>query len=185
MVNSKKNQKRKPSKNWAFRLGFVIFLGIILAISLIWQKEINQYLGLIDNDEINKVGVVTLGSDCNVHFIDVGQGDACIIELPDEKKIIIDGGKDKEKQKLLDYIDDNIKSKSGEALNFFDYAILTHSDEDHCGGLDDIFRLYQIGCFYRPNQLAVSKSQNFTDPGLEYLYGDYTCLLYTSPSPRD
>ena len=66
--------------------------------------------------------------ETTIHFVDVGQGDSIIIELPDGKNMIVDGGPAKSRYALFAAID---------ALNIkkFDYVLLTHTDEDHCGGL--------------------------------------------------
>lgn len=107
--------------------------------------------------------------ELKVHFIDVGQADSCVIELPDERKMIIDGGDKDAADDLLDYLDDNIfDGKEGK----FDFAILTHSDSDHCGSLDDVISRYPSQVFYRPNQ--VCRYKDFSDPGVDSLYGDYT-----------
>ena len=69
-----------------------------------------------------------------IYFIDVGQGDSCLIVTPLNKKILIDGGGSEKrnydvgKNVLLPYLfDRGIKS--------LDYIIISHFDTDHVGGL--------------------------------------------------
>ena len=81
--------------------------------------------------------------DLKVHMVDVGQGDAIIIELPDGSNVLIDGGKSSESNKLLTYIDSL-------DIEIFDVVILTHSDEDHIGGIDEVFDNYVVKNCYRP-----------------------------------
>ena len=109
--------------------------------------------------------VAEIVSELNVHFLDVGQGDSCIIELPDGKKMLIDAGENKKasKQAILGYIEENIKSADGKTIEYFDYAILTHPDSDHCGGMAAVLGEYPAKVFYRPNVYA-DHSGNFTDP---------------------
>lgn len=160
-----------------------------LLVSLIWAEDINRKLGLTTVSEQPYDGtaredvLAEAGDDLNVHFVDVGQGDAVIIELPDEKKMIIDGGKDSEKQKLLTYIDETIRTSEGEKLTHFDYAVLTHPDEDHCGGLDDVLLQYPTEVFYRPNVLSTYAKGTFTDPASDDIkaqskYGAHATLAY-------
>ena len=78
-----------------------------------------------------------------IHFVDVGQGDCIIIQFPDNKNMIIDGGPRSAKNTVLNYID-NLEIKT------FDYLLLTHSDEDHCGSLTPIITNYKIKTIYRP-----------------------------------
>ena len=62
-----------------------------------------------------------------VSFLDVGQGDAILIQAPNGKELLIDSGPD---QSVVDRL--------GEEKNFFDRVIdivlATHSDADHIGG---------------------------------------------------
>ena len=98
-----------------------------------------------------------------VHYVDVGQGDATVIELPDGKAMLIDGGPASGKSKFFTYMENSLSNISG-----FDYVILTHSDEDHCGGLDEIINRFPVrkgGLIYRPNQL--SNYKDFDDPALQ------------------
>ncbi|MBI5324304.1 MAG: MBL fold metallo-hydrolase, partial [Ignavibacteriae bacterium] len=71
-----------------------------------------------------------------VFFIDVGQGDAILIEIG-KIRILIDGGED---SSLKNYL---TKSHfqyllSKEKKLHFDYVIITHFDSDHYSGLTDI-----------------------------------------------
>ncbi len=169
------------------RVIFLVALAVIFGISFIWTEQINRALGLtkVESSEYNGAsteevigGAHNSDASLTLHFVDVGQGDACIIELPDDKKMIIDGGKDKEKEKLLTYIDevidpaDEMKKEKADGGYGFDYAILTHSDEDHCGGLDDVLSEYGSRVFYRPNEAATYKG--YSDPGKSSLLQGHT-----------
>lgn len=106
----------------------------------------------------------------SVHFVNVGQGDCCIIELPDGKTAIIDGAENKKvhEGQIQTFIDENL-----EGLKYFDYAILTHPDSDHCGSLDYVLEKYPSRVCYRPNVEAVGTASNpYTDPGKADLTAD-------------
>jgi competence protein ComEC len=75
----------------------------------------------------------------HVSFLDVGQGDAILIESPDGRQMLVDGGE--YPSLLLDRI--------GERLPFWDKTIdlvvATHPDRDHVAGLVDLFESYKVG----------------------------------------
>ena len=136
-----KKSAYKP--HWGIRIAIVLVVGVLLGVSLLFENQINLALGLekiekteYDGTTAGDIRKKSVAGDLNVHFVDVGQGDACIVELPDGKKMIIDGGEKDAKDALLGYIDENITDKDGNKITYFDYAILTHTDSDHCGSLD-------------------------------------------------
>lgn len=70
--------------------------------------------------------------ELRIHFIDVGQGDSCLIVTPNNKKILIDGGGsenyDVGKNTLIPYL-------MARRIKKIDYIIISHFDTDHAGGL--------------------------------------------------
>lgn len=86
----------------------------------------------------------TAKNDLEIHFIDVGQGDASLIKTPDGKFIMIDAGVDDEKvtDKVINYL-----KKIG--VTKIDYLIATHPDADHIGGFPKIFDRYKVKFVFR------------------------------------
>ncbi len=85
--------------------------------------------------------------DLRVHFLDVGQADSALIQLPNGQVALIDGGNRDDSDFLVNYIKDlNIKK--------IDYIIATHPHEDHIGGLPEIVKTFDIGKIYMPNKTA-------------------------------
>lgn len=174
---SRVSVKNNSKKIWAARFIVTIILVGGLLLSLIWADAINRKFNLIKITETDFSGqnleevfddssqVVGIGKNLNVHFIDVGQGDSCIIELPDDRKMIIDGGDSGADDEILTYIDKNIREADGKKIESFDYAVLTHSDEDHSGSLDNVLLEYPAEVFYRPNILCGYNKNGFSDPG--------------------
>ncbi|MDV4150484.1 ComEC/Rec2 family competence protein [Clostridium sp. AL.422] len=105
----------------------LILLLIILSIFLI--KE------LFKNNSSNS-------NEIKVHFIDVGQGDAVLIQV-NNKNLLIDSGSRSEKNKLIKYLDSIY-------IPQFDYVIATHPHEDHIGNMNYIINNYKIINFYSP-----------------------------------
>nr|MCR4661622.1 MBL fold metallo-hydrolase [Clostridia bacterium] len=100
----------------------------------------------------NTSNLVTGQGDLAVRYLDVGQGDGILIELPDGKEMLIDCGQTKKslsyeqiKANYLDiYIEDGI----------IEYLVVTHSDSDHVSYMDKIFDEYQVSNVYMPYILA-------------------------------
>lgn len=86
--------------------------------------------------------------DVELHFIDVGQGDAIAIRFPNDQTMLIDSGPQSHKKILFTYLDKVFFYKKEKC---FDYVFLTHSDNDHCGNMLDILKRYKVDLFCRPN----------------------------------
>lgn len=68
------------------------------------------------------------GGVLKVTFIDVGEGDSCLIQTPGGKNILIDGGKGSGGKEALPFL----KRKG---IRRIDTMVATHPDMDHIGGL--------------------------------------------------
>lgn len=71
-------------------------------------------------------------NNLQVTFLDVGQGDGIVIQLPGKTTIMIDGGSSNVK-KLSKYRLEPFLKYQG--INVIDYAIVTHGDADHYTGV--------------------------------------------------
>jgi competence protein ComEC len=72
-----------------------------------------------------------------VTFLNIGQGDAILIETPDGVQALVDGGPDA-----------TVLAELAAALPWFDrtldLVIGTHPDKDHIGGLVDVLQRYRV-----------------------------------------
>lgn len=125
------------------RIAIVLIVLLAVAAFLLYQNYyVDPLSNWFKNDPVNTISGKAEG-ELRVHFVDVGQGDGMVVELPDGKIMVIDGGPRSAKSKMLNYL---------KALNVtaIDYAVLTHADEDHVGSLDDVLNAYSVKDIYMP-----------------------------------
>jgi len=83
--------------------------------------------------------------ELKVHFIDVGQADSILIQLPNEQTMLIDGGNSIDANTIMGYMrSHNITS--------IDYLVATHPHADHIGGLPAIIDSMDIQNVYMPRK---------------------------------
>jgi len=106
-----------------------VFTSLLIATALVWVAVI-----------------VTPDKHLEVNFLDVGQGDAILIQRGNQQ-ILIDGGADSEK----------ICLELGKRLPFWDRTIdlvvLTHPHGDHLIGLIEVLQRYKVGQALEPPKL--------------------------------
>ena len=72
-----------------------------------------------------------------VSFLDVGQGDAILIDAPSGRQVLIDGGPDR-----------SVLRELGKNMPWWDRSIdvvlATHPDQDHINGLVDVLARYRV-----------------------------------------
>lgn len=150
-------------------IGILIAVIFILLISAIdigsikitiavkdWEDKLSNFVvekteGLIEaikegnseenNAEENEPAEVIIGTegDLEIHFIDVGQGDATLIMCGDDA-MLIDAGYWDYGEGVEAYVDYQLED------NHLDYVIATHPDADHVGGLSEIFGSETLTC---------------------------------------
>ena len=99
-----------------------------------------------------------------VHFVDVGQGDATIICLPSDKIMLVDTGESYESDKLTTYMS-QLMNLTGHYV--IDFLVLTHPDADHVGGTEEIAKQFEIDKVYRPKLLCQSEEESLASTGYD------------------
>ncbi len=158
-IMAKRLTKRQKQKVGKF-VGKNIVLVTILLIIIIGLLFFAYYKGWLDKffkkgeePTLSTAGgyvteVSTL-KDIKVNFLNVGQGDSMIVELPDGKNMIIDSGdkSNSAKNAIKNFTD----SKN---IQKFDYLLLTHADSDHVGNMSWVIDTYEIKYIFRPNNYS-------------------------------
>ena len=108
---------------------FAVFVLVACVFSCFYSPETWKYYFALPETGVREQGTM------RVHFIDVGQGDCTLVELPDGKTMLVDGGNTSEQTAttVMRYLN---------ALHIenIDYLVITHADTDHCGGLAKILQ---------------------------------------------
>ena len=108
--------------------------------------SVNKEIDIKNNSDIKLDGELL-----KVNYIDVGQGDSILIELPNNETMLIDAGERNYDKKVISYIDLL-------GITKLDYVIGTHPHTDHIGGLASVIKKYDIGKVYMPRKQSNSKT---------------------------
>lgn len=76
-----------------------------------------------------------------VYILDVGHGDAIVIETPEGENILIDGGTEKMGKFTV------VPFLRSRGISQLDYVIASHADEDHIGGIFPVLENFKIQNF--------------------------------------
>ncbi|HSK65155.1 MAG TPA: DNA internalization-related competence protein ComEC/Rec2 [Pyrinomonadaceae bacterium] len=84
-----------------------------------------------------------------IDFLDVGQGDAAVVTLPDGRTLLVDGGGATNQSQIKTdkrSIGDAVVSEYlwWRGLDTVDYVLPTHADTDHIDGLNDVVRNFTV-----------------------------------------
>ncbi len=91
--------------------------------------------------------IENLAGEVKIHFIDVGQGDAVLIQGTNGTNVLYDGGRNN--TDALTYLQDL-------SITRLDLVIASHPDADHIGGLDVIIEAFKPQFFMDNGMLATT-----------------------------
>ncbi len=165
-VKAIKKAVKKARKLPVAALVIIIIVVIAAVIALYFTGGLQTVLHFIldgyDSDNSGNNGELTSAhGDLRIHINDVGQGDNILIEFPDGKNMVIDGG-----DRFNTVRDDVLAYLATRNIATLDYVILTHTDADHCGSLDDIINAADnVNTVYLP-KIKTSDTHQNSDLGL-------------------
>ena len=87
-----------------------------------------------------------------IHYIDVGQGDATLV-LADGMSVLIDAGLPDDKNTIINYLNDK-------GVKTIDYFIITHFDKDHYGEATDVIDAFKINNLIIPDHIKINEDTN-------------------------
>jgi beta-lactamase superfamily II metal-dependent hydrolase len=108
--------------------------GSVLPFKIIGYIEPAKSSGIKPADIIRKRAQNTV---LKVNFVDVQQGDGAVIEAPDGKVILVDGG---DNQMFARYLAGRFRGTSAAKPQNIDCILVTHGDADHFSGLPEILK---------------------------------------------
>lgn len=121
---------------------------------MIWVPQFvdtNELFALVLEGDVSAYGSEYL----QVHFLDVGQGDAVFIVTPDNVQLLVDGGTGRE---VLHQLGQHMSPLDRQ----IDMIIGTHPHTDHIGGLVDVLGRFQIDhILITENRLDTQAAERF------------------------
>lgn len=115
----------------------------------------NKVLIFISIVSLISITSIKIPKELKINFIDVGQGDSCLITTPQNKKVIVDSGGsesyDVGKNVLLPYLLDKRITK-------IDYIMISHFDTDHCKGFEYVLENIKVKNVIISKQSETSES---------------------------
>lgn len=137
----------KTAKIWITILAVVLALLIVVLVlnAFIPIRYISAYTVIASKREQDQLRVT---------YIDVGFGDSTLIELPDGKVVLIDGGDGSYPNQLK-----LLKSLNEKGVGEIDYLICSSVKKEHCGGLTELLYRKTVKKVFTP----YCKNERITD----------------------
>ncbi|MCG8557901.1 MAG: DNA internalization-related competence protein ComEC/Rec2 [Proteobacteria bacterium] len=132
-------------RSWPKRVWAAILATVVLFAFEVWQHHVGQPRDVL-----------------RVTFVDVGQGDAALIDLPDGRAMLIDaggnpgGGPDPGTRALLPLLGERRRSR-------IDVVAITHPHPDHYGGLASLVDRIPIGELWDTGQGSAEQPDGEAD----------------------
>ena len=133
----KAQKKKTEEKEKRIKRAAVIVAGVLVAVLCVLTafypaSSWKYYFAL------PKVSPVQ-AEELRIHFLSVGESDATVVEFPDGKKMLIDGGDSSEEsaEVVLRYL-------NALKINTLDWLVVTSVKNDRTGALDKVFRFKEV-----------------------------------------
>ncbi|MCX6809811.1 MAG: MBL fold metallo-hydrolase [Candidatus Berkelbacteria bacterium] len=124
--------------------GFSKFLNTILFVAIVFAVFIWSAVN-------RNISASPTNFEVQVSFLDVGQADAELINLPNSVQILTDGGRDSS-------VLGPLSKKMPRFDRKIEYVFLSQPDSDHIGGMSFVLDSYSVGEIFETNAKSESKT---------------------------
>lgn len=140
-------------------------------ITTYMEGNANIYFNNKINDDYNTIIKLNTSKGIKVDYIDVGQGDAILVSLPNDEVMMIDAGAGL-------YYDENIawqnikNTLNKRGISTIDHLVITHNHGDHYGLVPNVVRNYRVlNCYdsgsIRTNWQYVNVMDSIANAGIK------------------
>ncbi|MGE5405305.1 MAG: MBL fold metallo-hydrolase [Candidatus Saccharibacteria bacterium] len=126
----------------------VRLLAVVLVVLLLLAgcSDASRYSDSINSGGGKKPAHV-LAELLKIHFIDVGQGDCVLVQMPGSRTMMVDAGESDHAGSVIRYMNEL-------GVRRIDYLIATHPHSDHIGALPRIIKSFNIGAVFMPKVVS-------------------------------
>ncbi len=133
-LQRRKNNARRRHKRRVKKLVLSLTIVVIVGVAAFFLRDY-----FTERPTVEPVS----GDEVQIHFIDIGQGDAALIRTS-EGDVLIDAGDNFSEEDLKFYLD-------RVQVDDLAYMVFTHPDSDHIGGADIVLENYDVERVIRPD----------------------------------
>lgn len=155
MTNTHRTSRQTHLTKAQIRALVTLTLVFVVAIAALIQECASNRKDSTGKQSTSAAAATTIAADptkTTVRFLDIGQGDSTIVELPDGKTMVIDAGP----RGSAKTIEAQLKADGRPQV---DYLVATHPDADHIGGMAELIADADIKSIWAPN--ATNNTETF------------------------
>lgn len=104
--------------------------------SFVIEEDDSKLIEVVEEDSVTLSDIEEPEGSIYVRFIDVGQGDSCVIVTPNNDIILVDTGDKKDASEIIEGLEDY-------SFEDIDLMILSHPHADHIGGATTLLNTYK------------------------------------------
>ncbi len=140
-------------------------------ITTYMEGNANIYFDNKINDDYNTIIKLNTSKGIKVDYIDVGQGDAILVSLPNDEVMMIDAGAGLYYDETIAW--QNIKNTLNKrGISTIDHLVITHNHGDHYGLVPNVVRNYRVlNCYdsgsIRTNWQYVNVMDSIANAGIK------------------
>jgi len=181
--------KFKRKKFFALRLTVFLLIIVACGVGFRWNGVITDFANRqIFGNELPPQDL-TFDGGLDVHFINVGQGDAAVIRFPNEQIMIVDAGTNTNASRdaFSNYLRTHIFSGTTQSSQrVVDYFVATHSHADHIGAGYYLLANYDVRHVVRPISFTQYEITNNVPAtfGLTYPFVVHNTVLFQNFTGR-